>query len=184
MTARTMPTLPTFAANATLTSGQMTQLTTWMNFWANPPMFKMYQTVAQSIPTGAFTQITMDTSAWDTDSGRAAASPWSYTIPTGFSGRWTFRWKVGFAVSSTGVRMSALYQNGSAVTGGQNDEQSVSTASRTTDLAASGITISVAAGDVMTVWGFQDSGGALNTDVGSASASSYFEGQMESLANP
>jgi hypothetical protein len=184
MTARTMPTLPTFAANSNLTSGQLTQLTTWMNFWANPPSFKMYQTVAQSVPTGAFTQITMDTSAWDTDSGRGIASPWSYTIPTGFSGRWTFRWKIGWAVNATGVRMTALYQNGSAVTGSQNDEQSVSAASRTTDLPASGITIPVAGNDVITVWALQDSGGALNTDVGSAGSSSYFEGQMVSLANP
>lgn len=184
MTARTVPTLPTFAANSVLTSGQMTQLTSYMAFWTSRPMFKMYQTVAQSVPTGAFTQILMDTSAWDTDSGRSIASPWSYVIPTGMNGRWRFSWKVGFAVNATGVRMSALYQNGTAATGAQDNEQSVSATSRTTDLPATSMTITGAGGDVISIWGFQDSGGALNTDVGSGPSSSYFEGSFESLANP
>jgi hypothetical protein len=184
MTARTVPTLPTFPADSMLTSGQMTQLATYMAFWTSRPMFKMYQTVAQPVATGTFTQITMDTSAWDTDNGRSIASPWSFVIPSGMNGRWRFSWKVGFAVSSTGVRMSALYQNGVAVTGGQDDEQSVSTASRTTDLTGGSITIACASLDTISVWGFQDTGGSLNTDVGSGASSSYFEGSFESVANP
>lgn len=184
MTARTVPTLPTFPANTELTSGQLTQLNTYMAFWTSRPMFKMYQSAAQSVPSGVFTQITMDTVAWDTDSGRALASPWSFVIPIGMNGRWRFAWKVGFAVNATGVRIAALYQNGTEVVGAQADEQSVSTASRTTDVSGGTATISCAGGDVISVWGFQDSGGALNTDSGAIGAASVFEGSFESLANP
>lgn len=182
MTARTLPTMPTWTTGQEITSSLLNQITTYSVFWANPPMFRMYQSVAQSVGTGSFTQITFDVSAWDTDSGRSSVTPYNFVIP--FAGRWEFKWKVGWAVNATGSRMSALYQNGSADTGGQTTTQAVTTASRTTDAAASPMTVSCSVGDVMGIYALQDSGGSLNTDVGSASACSYFEGKLASLANP
>ena len=182
MAARTLPTMPSWSTNQEITSSLLNQITAYAQFWANPPMFKMTQATVQSVASGSFVQITMDTSIWDTDSGRQSVTPFSYVIP--FAGRWTFSWKVGFAVNATGSRMNALYQNGSVVTGGQDDTQSVSTAARTTDFAASTESVLCNVGDVMAIYALQDSGGALNTDVGSAGAQSFFEGRLTSLASP
>jgi hypothetical protein len=177
--ARTVPTLPTWLAGQKITSTLMNQITTYGQFWANPPMFRMYQSIAQSVPNAVYTQITMDALDYDTDSGRAAGTPWSYTIPAGMSGRWTFNWKVGWAINATGARLESLYRNGSPVTAEQSSATNAG-ASRTADVAASGTTIAVNAGDIISVWGFQESTAALNTDAGQSS----FEGRLVSLATP
>jgi hypothetical protein len=177
--ARTVPTLPTWLAGQKITSTLMNQITTYGQFWANPPMFRMYQSIAQSVPNAVYTQITMDALDYDTDSGRAAGTPWSYTIPAGMSGRWTFNWKVGWAINATGARLESLYRNGVAVTAEQSSATNAG-ASRTADVAASATTIAVNAGDVMSVWAFQESTAALNTDAGQ----SFFEGRLVSLASP
>src|SRR5215469_1102417 len=109
MAAPTLPTMPSWSTGQEITSSLLNQITTYAQFWANPPMFKMTQATVQSLATGSFTQVTFDTLIWDSDSGRQAVTPFSYVIP--FAGRWRFSWKAAFAVNATGSRMSALYQN-------------------------------------------------------------------------
>lgn len=185
MVARAVPPIPSFAYEEAPTSAKINEFGTYLSWWSNRPMFRMYQSVSQSLANTAWTQITMDTgtgtAAWDTDSGRASTSPYAYVIPVGLSGRWSFRWKVGYATNTTGTRFSALYQNGAVATGAQVDEAA---AASTTDLVSASMTVLVNAGDTMAIYGYQSSGAALSTDVGTLGACSFFEGSFESFANP
>jgi hypothetical protein len=162
-----------------VTGALLAQQAAYSTFWANTPMFSMRQAGVQSVANVTFTQINMDTLDYDTDSGRAAGTPWSYTIPAGMGGRWQFSWKVGWAINATGARLESLFQNGSAVNASQTGSAAAGSG-RISDIPASAKTIVVAAGDVMSVWGFQESGGPLNTDAGQ----SFFEGRLISLATP
>lgn len=181
MTARTLPTMPNWLAGQKLTATLLNQITTYTQFWADPPMFSMYQSIAQSIPNAADTQILMDTSEHDTDSGRLSSSPYSYTIPAGMTGRWRFVACVKFGGNSTGIRQTKLFKNGSLV----NAAQASCQAGPATDFTGPVLSreFPCNAGDVIAVYGYQNSGGALNTNVG-GSLNSYFEGQLVSLANP
>ncbi len=178
MSARTLPTLPSFGTLSVATSAELNAICTYQAFWANPPMFQMYQNTVQSIPTSTFTQITMDTPVWDTDTGRALTTPFSYVIP--FYGRWEFKFGASDSINSAGSRISALYKNGVAVTPSQTTEPTSSTI--TIDMTGRPVTVLCNIGDVMGVYGWQSSGGALNTDTGAGA--SYFEGKLVSLASP
>lgn len=183
MSARTVPTLPTFVTNQVLTASEMTQIMTWLSFWANPPMFKMYQASVQSLPNGGPTTVTMDTSAYDTDSGRSGTTPFGYTIPTGMGGRWYFAWGVAFTGNATGVRDAELRQNGAVVPTGGGAGGYIQTASAGTCMNIGWVETAAAAADVFTVVANQTSTIALNTNVTSGQTS-YFSGRLVSLGNP
>jgi len=174
--------MPDWTLNQEITSSLLNQITAYTRFWASPPMFRMYQSVAQSIPNNAYTQIACDVSAYDTDSGRGGSSPWSYTIPVGMSGRWTFNLAAGFAGNVALWRAGLLYQNGVAVPASQIGGPPANNAANVSDLASRPQTIPCNAGDVMALYCYQSSGGALNTDT--ANGASYFEGRLISLATP
>jgi hypothetical protein len=174
--------MPSFLAGQKLTATLLNQIGTYTAFWANPPMFRMYQSVAQPMPNGAFAQILMDAGsgvgAWDTDSGRSGTSPYSYIIPVGMTGRWRFNWKVGFSSNATGVRAAQLYKNGSSI----GDEEFINApASGAASYVLGTASVLVNAGDVLSAWGYQSSGAPLNTDTNSPS---FFEGELQSLASP
>lgn len=179
MAARTVPPVPAFLAGQKLTATGLNQIGTWMLFWSDPPMFRMRQSVAQSIPNGTVTQILMDTPDWDTDSGRSVSSPYSYTIPVGMGGRWRFTWGISWFANATGSRIAILYRNGSPALGDTDDVA----ADNDFTAEAMAATVLVNAGDVMSVWGYQNDGASLNTQV-NAQFTSFFEGRLVSLANP
>ena len=176
MTARTLPTLPNFTTGQELTSSELNQICTYQAFWANPPMFRMYQATPQPITTGTNTQVTCDTSAWDSDSGRGTATPFNYVIP--FYGRWTFSWSIAYPPNTTGSRMGMLYQNGTRVPGDievgeDNDYIEIDGA----------MTLLCNVGDTIGLWTWQNSGTTLTLVTGS-SDESWLEGRLVSLANP
>lgn len=178
MAARTVPTPPNFFAGQKLTGTVMNQISTVQNFWASPPEFSMHQASAQPVANTTYAQITMDTSDWDTDSGRAGTTPYSYVIPAGMTGRWQFTAHVAWGTNSAGNRLLAIYKNGSIWAESEVSEPTTSSANfcelQTT------ITMAVNAGDVMSVWSFQASGGSLST----AAGLSFFEGRLVSLGTP
>lgn len=178
MTARTVPASPNFFAGQKLTGTVMNQISTVQNFWSSPPMFSMHQASAQSVANSTYAQITMDTSDWDTDAGRAGTTPWSYVIPAGMTGRWEFTAHVAWGTNSAGNRLLAIYKNGTIFSESEVSEPTTSSANfcelQTT------LTMSVNAGDVMSVWSFQASGASLST----AAGLSFFEGRLVSLATP
>jgi hypothetical protein len=181
MAARTMPTMPNFTANMELTSSIMNQITTYVTFWANPPDFRMYQGTVQTPATGSLVQITMDTSEYDSDSGRGAGTPWSYTIPLGMAGRWTFTACVAWNANATGMRATVLYQNGAQAPGAYVAIPASPAGFVTAAIVTA--TLPVNAGDTIAVYGSQSSGGGLAT-FSSAGIYSYFEGRMEGLGSP
>lgn len=182
MSARTVPTMPDWTSHEVATSALLEQITTYARFWADPPMFSMYQTLVQSIADdGAFHQITCDTLEDDTDSGRALISPWTYTIPVGMGGRWRISGASSWSGNATGVRAAAIYVNAAQYPGAFWSCQAAPAANVTT--VGGTRTIIAHAGDTVALMGFQHSGGALNTNV-AAVLYSYFEGRLESLANP
>lgn len=180
MSARTVPTMPSFLAGQKLTAALLNQVGTYAVFWADKPMFRMYQSVTQSIANTTDTQITCDVSHYDTDSGRQGSSPYSYTIPVGMTGRWRFNWAIAMAVNSAGSRDGYIKVNGNRVTG---PEAAGAAANNDVTQAFGTTTIPVNAGDVISLWMWQNSGGALST-VASSNNVSVFEGELVSLANP
>lgn len=179
MTARPVPPIPNWFAGQKMTATLLNQIATWQQFWDDPPMFRMYQAGTQSPANNTWTQITMDSLEYDTDSGRAGGTPWSYTIPAGMTGRWCFEACVSWSANATGPRLTAIYKNGSQINGA--NFTGVGTAAAQTNVFGS-VKVAANAGDVISVWGFQGSGGGLATNVGSSG--SYFEGELLSLASP
>lgn len=179
MAARTIPTLPTWTAGRRVTGASLAAMVSYQSFWANPPMFRAYQAVAQSIPNTTDTQITLDTKDYDTDSAWSSSTPYNITIPTGLGGRWTFTWSAATAINATGARISYLKKNGTRISGetvGAAPGNDISQAFGT-------VTVAVTAGDVIGLWLWQNSGGALNTSANANSMSSL-EGRLISLASP
>jgi hypothetical protein len=178
VTARAVPTLPTWVSGTVVTQAQMLQLNVWDQFWANPPMFRMYQTVAQSIPNATLTQIACDTPDYDSDSGRASSTPWSYTIPVGMTGTWKLWLKDSFPANATGVRVVQAYRNGAGIATIQKFSTPNSAFAMQPVISDE---VDLNAGDVMSIWGYQSTGSAVNTDV---STGAVFGGRLVSLANP
>jgi len=180
MTARTVPTMPAFLAGQKLTAALLNQVGSYSTFWVNPPMFRIYQSVAQSIPNTTDTQITCDGLDYDTDSGHQGSTPYSYVIPSGMGGRWRFTWAVAMAINSTGSRAGYIKVNNLRIfapeTVGAAANNDVSQSFGTN-------TILVNAGDVISLWIWQNSGGALST-LATANNVSVLEGELVSLANP
>lgn len=179
MAARTIPTLPTWTAGMRVTGANLAAMVSYQQFWANPPMFRMHQVVAQSVSNTTWTQITCDTSDFDSDSGRSSSSPYSYTIPAGLSGRWQFGWLVAWSANGNGARASNLYKNGASASSWPS-AAAVSSPGVSVGWSDS---VSCSAGDVMAVYGWQSSGGALSTAAGTDNFS-IFWGRLVSLASP
>jgi hypothetical protein len=181
VTARAVPVLPFFLAGLKARASYFVSLESYMQFWANPPMFSMYQSITQSVASSTNAQITMDTLDYDSDSGRASVTPWSYTIPPGMGGRWYFGAMISWAGNATGVRISQIYKNGALINGAQEAVQAAPATNATNCFI--GRTVAVSAGDAISAYGWQQSGGALNTNVAN-SFPSFFEGRLVSLGNP
>lgn len=180
---RVLPTIPSFAPGP-LSSASLNTLANAVAFSLNMPCFRMYQSVTQSVPNATWTQLILDVLDYDSDNGRSLVSPYTYTIPSNMAGRWTFSFAPAFGGNATGMRDGALYVNGAVVTGGQ-ETTGAPASGNSADLPVRTITHACAAGDQIGLYAFQSSGGALNTDVASASAgASYLEGRLSSLGNP
>lgn len=178
MTVRTVPVSPNFFAGQKLTGTIMNQISTVQNFWANKPMFRMHQSVAQSISNATITQVTMDVSDYDTDTGRNTSSPYSYVIPVGMTGRWRFTVHIPMSSGTNAEHDVYVIRNGSPVVSSQLTDM---VSALTSELVT--LTVPVNAGDVMGAAVFQQTGGAESTFVGT-NIMPTFEGELVSLASP
>lgn len=179
MTARTVPTMPSFLAGQKLTATLLNQIGTYVTFWTSPPKFRMHQSISQNVPNTTWTQLTCDTPDYDSDSGRGSSTPWSYTIPVGMTGRWTFGWHLPWVANATGNRACNLYRNGAAV----SNYPIVPAANGTATANGWSDSVAVNAGDVMGLYGWQSSGGALGTFVAADQVPTFW-GRFDSLASP
>jgi hypothetical protein len=117
------------------------------------------KTTAQSVANSSFADIT----SWDAptvdDHLAFNASTGVYTVPS--AGKYLVSATAAFASNSTGFRVTKIYQNGSTVR-----ELSVAAISNDGGAAVTAI-LNCAAGDLIKIGAFQNSGGALNTSTAS-----------------
>jgi hypothetical protein len=126
-----------------------------------PPLFIVTQTNAQSLTSGTDTAITWTAPTVDTYNGWSAGNPSRWTPP--MAGYYLVTVQVSWAVNSTGNRLAEIHKNGSATASYQEAMPATATGNQTT-AAVSGIVQLNGSTDYIEAWGYQNSGGALNTN--------------------
>ncbi|MGW2920428.1 hypothetical protein ACWDBF_21555 [Streptomyces angustmyceticus] len=132
------------------------------DFTTGVPVFAGYQATVQSISTGTFTPLTIDTEVIDSDGGHSTTtntSRYTATVPGTYLVLGTAAW----AANSTGYRRVSINLNGSRVTG-----SSIGADATTTVLSGqttSAIVSMNGTTDYVEVVGAQSTGSALNTSV-------------------
>lgn len=138
-----------------------------INFGAlNRVIALMRATGTQSIPNTAWTAITFDVEDVDTADGHSTSSNTSrYTAV--YAGWYWGGGSVGFSLNATGARGASWYVNGSAISPVGTLLPTIG-ASFGATVPAPGQLFFLNVGDYVELRGFQNSGGALNTQAGSA----------------
>ncbi|WP_329143419.1 hypothetical protein OIU91_05875 [Streptomyces sp. NBC_01456] len=138
------------------------QLKALNDFTTGVPVFAGYQGTVQSVSTGTFTPLTIDTEVIDSDGGHSTTtntSRYTATVPGTYLVLGTAAW----AANATGYRRTSIALNGTRVPG-----SSVGSDATTSVLAGNSTsTIVVLNGttDYVEVHASQSTGSALNTSV-------------------
>lgn len=162
----TVPTAPTISDGAS-SSSQMNQFRDAINFLNQLPRAQLRQAVAQTVGNGVWTAITLDAEDLDTDvEGNTTAHSTSANTSR-YTARWAGWYDVGggisWAANITGVRGTYWSVNGIAQNGTQTLEATISGFNAGT--AARSVHVYLAQGDYLELFGYQSSGGNLNTAV-------------------
>lgn len=119
----------------------------------------VYKSGLQSINTATYTALTWDLENYDTDSIHSTVSNTSrFTVPTGKGGKWLLSGTLQYASNSTGQRGGAIYING-VLYSYMNQLQSTGALDI---ILSSAVVLNLAAADYVEVYGWQNSGGALD----------------------
>lgn len=142
-----------------------------VNFLTGPPLFVGYQTTIQSVASGTYTPVNIDTSVVDTYSGHSNVTNNSrYTSQ--LAGYYLVIGQVAIAPNATGNRAPTLAIGGVAVTIGSQQLPN-SGAGTNSVIQVSGIW-QLGAGAYIEVWAYQGSGGSLNTVTTLSSLQAYW----------
>lgn len=128
------------------------------------PVCFAYRSTTQSIGTGAFASLSLDSELIDTDTMHdTVTNPSRVTATT--AGTYVIVAGVSFAFNATGQRAIRVSKNG--LSGGlvEDARQAITTGSANTSCTTS-VIASLAVGDYLEAFVYQDSGGALNADPG------------------
>jgi hypothetical protein len=163
--ARIVPTPPIRAAGSRVTAATYeADITDPVTFIANLPQFYGYQTVAQSIASGPYTAVTLDTGVFDPDGCHSNVTNSTRFTPK-FPGLYLVIGIATVAANASGVRGLRLALNGTTqIASSQQTPPTNASFWGQLTLAAirmNGVT------DYVEVQVAQTSGGALNTYVGS-----------------
>lgn len=147
------------------------QLYTGLTYLLNPPAAYLYGTATTSIPnagSGPFTLAPLATALLDPYSGfNAAGNKWTAPV----AGWYELSGAAHFAANATGARACAFYVNGTSVTPTGSERWSAAAGTGFTSATAYAM-VFLNVGDVVTMWCYQNSGGALALTVtGSCSCS-------------
>lgn len=158
-----MPAVPVPPAitGGVVTTTELAAIVAVLNFLQTPPAAVLRQTVAQSIPTGSNTAITFDTKDSDTAGGWSSGANTRYTAQ--YPGRYNFSGGVSFTNSAVGQRGIQWYVNGSILN--YANVFLNSTAAGGWADAAVDQSIFLNIGDFVELRVFQNTGGALLTQV-------------------
>jgi hypothetical protein len=143
--------------------------------WAKSPNFVgcgVYKALAQSIPNATWTVSTFSDEFFDTNGFHSTTTNTSrITIPTGLNGKYRISGSVVFGSNATNIRSIALYLNGSSF-----KEIWLNRASAAFTTIQTWNTIAeIVAGDYLEVYVYQDSGGALDINAGTAATNFFVE---------
>lgn len=130
-------------------------------FLLNLPLFKGYQSAAQSIPNSTTTAIAIDTTAIDTYGGHSNVTNNSrYTAMV--AGYYLVIANAGYAANASGNRLVEIHQNGG---GALNIAQGVGLGPTTSNngVVSTATIAFLNSGDYIEAFAYQTSGGALNT---------------------
>lgn len=127
----------------------------------------VYNNATQSIPDATLTALTFNAEDYDQGGMHSTSSNTSrVTIPSSHNGIYLMTGQIVFASNGTGVRTGAFYKNGSLL---YTNEQITAISGAVTIVNVCAMA-SLAVADYIELFGYQNSGGALN--VGSATRSS------------
>ena len=111
-----------------------------------------------SIATSTFTDVTLPSEAWDTDSLHSTSSNTDrFTIPTGLDGIYLVHGIITFAVNSTGARTLTVAKNGAGM-----QVTTFANAGTAAPVLSGARILRLVAGDYVSIEAWQDSGGNLN----------------------
>ncbi len=132
----------------------------------NTPSFGASQSGTQSVGTGSWAKVTLDTEDWDTNSAFDNSTNYRFTVPSGEGGKYLFNYG-GYLVSMTtnGYFQLQLYKNGSELRASAHRSYMSSTATASMNITAS-ICVSLAAADYIefyVIQGNTDGGGGART---------------------
>ncbi len=162
-----VPTAPTVSPAVSSTT-QMNLFRDAINFALSPPRAELRATVAQSIPNSAGTSVNFDTADVDTDvDGVGGHNPASN--PSRFTARYPGWYLCSggcvFVANATGRRIVWFKVNGVDQAG--SEATTSGSAGGSTGPAIRAKLLYLTIGDYVELAAFQESGGALNTAVGS-----------------
>jgi hypothetical protein len=165
----TVPSPRTWTAGELVTAAYMNGLRDALNFLLNPPVGEFQQTVAQSVATGSWTDLTFDGETIDSDNAHSTVTNTPrYTVQT--PGMFQFSGGGSWALNASAVRRGARWSlNGAAVT--QGDTVGPGVVNLSSNVVARTIKLLLVVGDFVTLQGFQDTGGALLTQVAGSQSS-------------
>lgn len=129
------------------------------NFFLSWPVCEARQTVVQSIPTGVLTGLLFNVNDIDTDGGHSTVTNTSrYTGKT--AGRYQLAGATSWVSSTPGTRAALWAANGAGAMAASQLAGTGQVAARTRTFFLNGTS------DYVELFVFQDSGGAVNTDLG------------------
>lgn len=141
---------------------------------AAPPLAKLRNSGAQSIPDSTSTALTWDSEVFDTVNGHDTTTNKSrYTVQAACDGIYQCRATVAWSANATGNRRVWFNVNGAGVDATENR---LAGSSIQTSLTSATL-LQLAAGDYVEVMVSQTSGGALALASGSGTFQSWFEVQ-------
>lgn len=137
------------------------QLRDGINFLLNVPVLSCYNSTTQSVITGTWTALGMDTNVYDTYAGHSTTVSNSEYVAQ-VAGIYLVIVRSGWATNTTGIRGAAITTNGAAV-GVTTPQVLMQTTSASEPIVEVSALIQLAVGGFVQGWGFQGSGGALST---------------------
>lgn len=174
----TVPTPGTQVSGAEVASSLLNGFRDAMNFMLAPPQCNAYHSTLSSIPNNAYTVIPLQSELFDVVQSGDSPSHDNVTnnsrIVARTAGKYEVSGYVSFASNATGRRAGQVRVNAAGAVGSGTGIIFVAVAAVTgtvTTVAMPPTVVTLAVGDYIEMFGFQDSGGALNTD---ASASTTF----------
>lgn len=158
------PTLSVAAATTGAAGSLSAADKTKLDILLNPPRFRAYNSVAQSIPNAAMTVLTFDNARWNTQGavGGAAFAVNRWTVATGGAGMYEFGLHLRWGVSADGSRRVAQIRvNGN--TAFAVDDRAGGFSSSVAESHNLVTRIQLADGDYVEAQAYQNTGAALNT---------------------